>query len=154
MRPENIFGIRKVNEDFFYHPGNDIVVRTPSIVVSGAIFAADPSSWVNQWLETMQAGGTKRIPGHLKKLLEVLQESSLYADFDQVIASKKFDPLIFEALMMGVGACLLHAFSSTLKKTTVRMVSGKVIAPIPTIDIDAGMAFFYQRTKDLGVSFE
>lgn len=134
-----MIGVRQKGDDKFYNPDHDILACTPSILIKGAVFAADPKSWIAGWLKGKVDNPGEAIRQCLKYMLGVLEECRSN-QLDEVFDANSVNEYVFQAVMMGCGAMLLRKFNRLFRENRFTSVqTGSVVEPTQHVDIEAAM---------------
>ena len=149
---DSFYAVRKAGSgDEMYARDRDILFRFPEMLVKGAAFAVDPGSWIYQWLvnDCNVSDGyiVHTARENVSYLLKVLQECKT-ADLIEVFAQNKVDPVIHNAIMMGMGSMFLRLFNTSFRKWRLTQVkTGKITEPTKQIDEERCMAIFDSLVK-------
>lgn len=141
---DGIFGVKKKGEDGFYMPERDILHVTPAVLVKGAVFAADPNTWVHDWLVT-EMGTVKvesKIRDHVDYLLDIL-DGCRNNPLDELFDEKRVDVNVYNAIMMGVGTMLFRVFNRLFREARFTdKKTGGITEPNRMVDKAEGLRMF------------
>lgn len=140
----NLFGARKRGEDGYYSPDKDFLYCTPELLVKGAAYAADSSSWIYSWLKSYVPEGkvVEFIKKDLQYLLVVLDDCRAN-DLTEVFDPSQVNTHVYQAIMMGMGAMVLRKFNRLFREYRFTDLKTKGVSePIRGIDHLAALSMF------------
>jgi hypothetical protein len=142
--PGSLFGVRKAGEDGFYRREADFLYVMPEIVTKGAAFAADPASWICNWLQAQGVPSDKlraTVREHLDYLLAVL-EACRTEDYSVAFDESRVDPHVYNAIMMGMSAVAFRKFNRLFREARFTDRHRGTREPIDHVDKEAALRMF------------
>jgi len=142
----------KGTKDPWYNPERDILNISPSLVVRGAAFVAQPTSSLYVWLAKQLPAGADprtRVRGQLTRLLQTMYESRKAKFDDHSLNVSDADWPVFQAIMCGTGVVLMTAYAHAMQATRMTDEGGVIIDAVQDPDLDRYLKAFDEMTKQL-----